>query len=102
MENINHTKIVKNIAEYNTKQYNYSKLCEELFELGEVCMKTINKKQKSQPPIEKIIEEVGDVIVRIRVLCQVEGIFGPVSNRIGEKLNQIQKSIDKQQYKGGI
>jgi len=68
---------------------NILKLCEEMSELGEVLLKYVNKNKDNKPPIEKIIEELGDVFFRGTVIVEQFDIEEPVINRIDEKRKQL-------------
>lgn len=94
--------IINEIVNYNDAKYNVSKLSEELFELGEVCMKMLNKKPDKQPPIEKLIEELGDVILRCKVVSVQFNITDQVNERALDKANQLNNYIQQGKYKGGI
>lgn len=98
----NQEEIILNIIKNNSPKYNYSKLCEELFELGEVCSKMINKKSEAAPSKEKLIEELGDVYLRIYIICKQENIIEKVDERINAKLEQLNKYISEGKYKGGL
>ena len=97
-----YNEIVKEIINYNDERYNISKLAEELFELGEVCMKMLNKKPDKKPPIEKLIEELGDTILRCKVLSTQLNITKEVNTRAIAKAEQLYAYIEQGRYKGGI
>src|SRR6478735_6061720 len=78
--------IIDEMAKTNSWNYNLDKTIEELFELGEVLMKSkLKKGSPKEPSAQSIIEEIGDVEIRIRVLRK---LFGEqlVDQRVGEKL----------------
>lgn len=78
------------ISETNSETYTYSKLIEELFELGEVLSKKINKSGgDKEPPIEKIIEELGDVVLRISLLSYKLNIVQEIEDRMEYKVNHL-------------
>ena len=93
---------ISTIASTNDRDYNWKKLSEELFELGEVCMKMVNKKQDNRPRMERFIEEAGDVIIRIDVIASIEEIVEPIASRKLEKTKKLVGYIDKGLYKGGV
>lgn len=97
-----YNEIVNQVATYNRPEYNFTKLAEELFELGEVCMKMVNKKPDKQPPKEKLVEELGDVIIRCKILSIQEGITDGVNTRANDKALQLLGYIEQGKYKGGI
>jgi NTP pyrophosphatase (non-canonical NTP hydrolase) len=90
------------ILDYNEPQFNYYKLAEELAELSEVVLKRYGKKPDHKPSIEKLIEESGDVLVRLKILIRMEGIQKNVVARKRQKLNQLIGYIEKGKYKGGV
>ena len=104
---IENRKFLKELGESNTLKvnnstYNHSKLLEELLELSEVLIKMTNKTAKKQPPKEKLVEEVGDVLLRLEVLIIKEGIEKDVEKRINDKIGQLGGYLIEGKYKGGI
>lgn len=93
---------VKLIIENNKREYNYLKLIEELTELNEVLIKRITKKSENAPSKDKLIEEMGDVLLRMKVVAQLENISADVNKRVNDKADKIVNSIYKGKYKGGI
>lgn len=93
---------VQEILDYNAPDYNYIKLAEELAELQEVIIKRYLKKEAFKPPMAKVIEEVGDVVLRLKVLSRMEGIAVPIANRVNEKSTKLLSYIDAGKYKGGV
>jgi NTP pyrophosphatase (non-canonical NTP hydrolase) len=67
------------------------KVIEESSELIEVLIKRVTKSQDLKPPVEKVIEEMGDVIFRMAILAKKLGIEKDVAARIDEKSEQISK-----------
>ena len=92
---------IQTILNYNTPEFNYIKLAEELAELSEVILKRYLKKEEHKPPIERVIEELGDVLLRMKVLATQEGITFDVNARLQKKTFQILQWIDDCKYKGG-
>lgn len=93
---------INEILEYNAPEYNYIKLAEELAELQEVIIKRYLKKEEHKPPIAKVIEEMGDVILRCNILMTQEDIKMQVAERVVEKQHKLLNYIDNGQYKGGV
>lgn len=93
---------IKEILAYNKPEFQYIKLAEELAELSEVIIKRYLKKDPHKPPIEKIIEELGDVKLRIELLIAQENIHYHVEDRILQKSNKLLNYIDNGEYKGGV
>jgi hypothetical protein len=85
---------IDKIIAHSDKPYHYLKLLEELAELQEVIVKRLTKSEKHRPPIAKIIEEAGDVLVRINVISVIEDITEEVFERYDQKVLQISKEID--------
>ena len=52
----------------NDYDYLLRKTCEELTELMELLLKTLNKKEDKRPSLESIVEEIGDVEMRLLML----------------------------------
>jgi NTP pyrophosphatase (non-canonical NTP hydrolase) len=85
------------------KDRNIMKCTEELIELSEVLIKTLNKNEQNRPPVSKIIEEIGDVIFRTAVIAEQYNIQEEVFDRIDEKAAQLYKYylVDKEQVTNG-
>jgi NTP pyrophosphatase (non-canonical NTP hydrolase) len=86
----------------NRPEYNILKCCEELTELQEVLLKYHLKIPEKKPPIEKVIEEAGDVIFRLAVVVEQFNIFDEVGDRIREKVEKLIEYYKQGKYKGGI
>lgn len=67
------------------------KVIEEATELNEVLVKRITKRADLRPPIEKVIEEMGDLQFRMEVLAMKLGILKEVAARKEEKRKQVIK-----------
>ena len=96
--------VIQYLAQTNDELYNWNKLSEELFELGEVAMKMSNKNgTEKQPPMEKFIEEAGDVVLRIDLLGKKYGVLDDIMDRINDKLeNKFAGYINENKYIGRI
>lgn len=94
--------VVKEVLGYNKPSYNYIKLAEELAELQEVIIKRYLKKEEYKPPMAKVIEEMGDVYLRLNILAEQEGIKMEVAERVHEKGKKLLDYIDAGKYKGGV
>lgn len=104
---IKNQEFIKQVAEHNDLEinhttYNHTKLLEELLELSEVIVKMINKKVGKQPPIEKLVEELGDVLLRCDILIHKEGIKDAVEARINDKIASLEGYLAEGKYKGGV
>ena len=86
----------------NSHDYNLRKTVEELLELAEVLIKKVNKKGGPKELLdEKVIEEIGDVSIRIEVLKEIFGQKA-VQDRITYKLGQFEEYIKENKYIGSI
>lgn len=87
--------LIQKIADENSKVYNVLKLAEELSELSEVLLKLVNKPEGYKPPEIKIVEEMADVIIRMKVMATNFNIKDRVNDRVLVKLKYISDAIDK-------
>lgn len=62
------------LVKFLTPEQNVLKLIEELIELQEVMIKYLTKSEAFKPKKEKMIEEMGDVIFRMNIVCDMLGI----------------------------
>lgn len=91
------------LGKSNTRKYNLSKLSEELIELADVCLKLHNKKPDKHPPKQALIDEIGDVQARIRIMMTSLGVSGKeVYKRHIHKANKYIEYIKKNRYDRGI
>jgi len=67
------------------------KLVEECMELCEVLVKRVTKSSELKPPVEKVIEEMGDLQFRLFILAYKMEILPQVETRLKEKSDQIDK-----------
>lgn len=94
--------IIDELVKTNSYKYNLKKSVEELLELAEVLMKKVNKKGgPKEPDNERVIEEIGDVQIRLEVLKEMFGQQA-VQERINKKLSQFGGYITNKQYIGTI
>lgn len=94
--------IIVKMATTNEKGYNFDKTIEELFELGEKLMKRKLKDGWNKAPTdEEIIDEIGDVQIRIDVLKELFGA-DKVERRIEYKLDKFKDYYEKNMYIGRI
>lgn len=100
----NMDKLTTYLAKSNLRLFNHSKLAEELFELGEVVTKIGNKAKERQPSVDKVIEEMGDVVFRVGIFLKTNDIdvndfADRVENRIIEKANLCLNALKKDKYR---
>lgn len=96
---MNNKELIKYLVENNDYKYNLLKAAEELNELSTILLQYVNKDNKVDK--QKIIEEIGDSIIRIKVLKK---LFSKkkVKERIKFKLDKFRSYIKEGKYKGGI
>ena len=87
--------LIKYLAETNDYKYNLLKTAEELNELSTILLQYVNKDNKIDK--QKIIEEIGDSIIRITVLKK---LFNKkkINSRINFKLNKLKSYIKENKY----
>lgn len=88
--------LAKTLANDNNAKYNHNKCAEELLELATLLVQRVNKPTKVSS--KKIIEEIGDVRVRLATLEKVYG-EKPIQKRINKKSKQLLKWISIGKYK---
>jgi NTP pyrophosphatase (non-canonical NTP hydrolase) len=76
-------------ASKRTLQFTYLKVIEELFELGETCSKQLTKPVGSQDRLDHLVEEMGDVIINVKLLATKLNLTKQVKQRIIDKLQAI-------------
>jgi len=84
--------VIDKLTKVNSKQYNLLKAAEELQELSLALTQKINKPSRNND--EAIIDEIGDVIIRIKVLKKLFNKKA-INTRVDTKLKSYQKLIDK-------
>lgn len=96
-----YTKIFDSVIKQNNPEYNYTKLVEELNELGTICLQIVNK-GKTEERVKNLVEELGDVLLRISILQVAEKLETAVEIRIREKLIKYENYLKNNKYKGKI
>lgn len=94
--------IVEELAQTNNWNYNLLKANEECLELAELLIKSVTKEGTSKHPSKQsIIEEIGDLEIRLEVL---KVMFGPddVDLRVVTKLKKYEGYLKEGKYKGKI
>lgn len=91
--------LIKYLVENNDYKYNLLKTAEELNELSTILLQYVNKDNKIDK--QKIIEEIGDSIIRIRILKK---LFNKkkINSRINFKLNKLKSYIKENKYIGKL
>lgn len=92
-------KLIKYLVKNNDYKYNLLKTAEELNELSTILLQYVNKDNKIDK--QKIIEEIGDSIIRIMVLKK---LFNKkkINSRINFKLNKLKSYIKENKYIGKL
>lgn len=93
---------IEYLVNNNLPEKNLGKLAEECAELLEVLLKCMTRKEGNKPSREKIVEELGDVMLRLFIYIEQNEMEIDVSVRMENKLKQLQDYIDQGKYKGGI
>lgn len=86
MEKLEKKQIIQYLVENNTIQFNILKAIEECQELGLILTQYLTKPHKVLE--DNITDEIGDVIVRIKVLKQMFP-KGKIKKRVNDKLLMI-------------
>lgn len=99
--------VIPILAKYNKRKYNVMKLLEELSELSEVLLKTETKIPEKRPDPQLIIEEIGDVFLRLGIYMEMqdggtEEIMDKVEERINYKANKLLLYVAEGKYPGGV
>jgi NTP pyrophosphatase (non-canonical NTP hydrolase) len=75
------SELLQFLLEPKRHERNILKLCEEMAELQEVLLKYVNKTPENRPSLDKIVEEMGDVIFRAIILTKQFEIEEEVEER---------------------
>ena len=96
------SQFVELLALTNTPQYTRLKLCEELTELTEVLLKYNNKVEAYKPKDSAIIDEIGDVMLRLFALVIQMDVEDETAARAEFKCKKLFKSYQEGKYIGGL
>ncbi len=69
----------------NNLEFNTLKVIEEIFETGELLTKSISKVERLKPTKEQLVEEIGDLLMRLKVLILHMKIDEDVERRMENK-----------------
>ena len=97
--------LYEHMASTNTPEYNEDKLIEECLELAEVIMKNRTKAGgPNQPTNEQIAAEAGDVMIRLSVYLQSNGVITTemLEKALANKLTHLYERKDDPKYKGRL
>lgn len=91
------------IGAKNDEKFLLSKTCEELTELQEVLLKMMNKIDPHKPSREHLIEEIGDVEIRLQMLKSRFRISPKqIHDRKVYKANKFIGYLNEGKYKNNI
>jgi NTP pyrophosphatase (non-canonical NTP hydrolase) len=100
---INTISIIDRVSQTNDPNYSISKLIEELNELAAELSKYLNKKHAKDMSLQPIIEELGDVELRIQIVQRHLGITGPqIMDRMNYKAAKLEKYMNSGEYKNKV
>jgi NTP pyrophosphatase (non-canonical NTP hydrolase) len=80
---------IEKLVKHVPTEMNILKVVEECAELQEVMVKYLTKNESLKPKMEKLSEEMGDVIFRIMVAAKMLGIEDEVQGRMDFKAKQL-------------
>lgn len=91
-------KVLREYNDLTNLDYNHLKAVEELLELAEVLQKKVLKRGlEKEPTNESIVEEIGDVVIRLQVLQEIYG-EAAIDARIDYKIDKFTDYYDNQKY----
>lgn len=93
--------VFRHIANTNNRNYNVLKALEEMAELSEKLLKSLTKSSELKPTKKEIIEEIGDVQIRLAVLSHQFGAE-EVNTRVNYKVGRMKKRIKSGKYANHI
>lgn len=101
-----HAEVVDALVNKNSPEYNHTKAAEELNELATVLLQKLNKKGGAKEPTDQeIIDELGDVQIRLLVLMQMydpeleDEDRSKIYERMTKKMEKYKALIDEGKYK---
>jgi NTP pyrophosphatase (non-canonical NTP hydrolase) len=93
--------IADKVIKYQKLEKNTLKVVEETTELNEVLIKRLTKQPEDAPPLDKVIEEMGDVMTRCFILARQLKITEQVQERMFFKMKQLDEWMSKR-YEGVV
>lgn len=97
-ENMTNREIIKKMVNKNTIDFDLMKLAEECTELSEVLIKMVTKPNRREERMEHLVEEMGDVKLRMEVLVTRLGFNKVVDARYEEKLAYFHEKLIENKY----
>lgn len=98
-ENKTDREVIDDIIGVNTMDYNYAKLAEECIELADVLIKMGTKPNRRDERLPHLVEEMGDVQLRLDILRRALLIGPEVQMRYDEKLAYLSDKVSEGKYK---
>lgn len=93
---LKYDKVLTEITHNNSSQYNLIKTAEESNELATILLQKATKDERI--PNQGIVDEVGDVFIRLVILTKIYGVDTVIS-RLEYKLNKFTEYNDSKRYK---
>ena len=93
---MNNKQIIEHLVKTNDPKFNLLKAAEELQELSLSLTQKLTKEDKFDD--QKIIDEIGDVIIRMRILRKMFD-RDKIKSRINYKFGKFQSYINNKSYK---
>lgn len=87
--------LIAKLSKHNDSTYNLHKAAEECQELGLVLTQFILKPQKVE--MTEIIDEIGDVIIRLEILKRIFPI-DKIEERVAFKLSKYKDYLELEKY----
>jgi NTP pyrophosphatase (non-canonical NTP hydrolase) len=79
----------------NDTNFNTLKVVEEATEVNELLIKSLTKAAIAKPKLDDIIEEIGDLRLRLEIYESALGITARVKTRVENKLAFLKENLDK-------
>lgn len=101
--NLEASRLFRHIAKINDEKFLLAKTCEELTELQEVLLKMLNKIDPHKPSKGRLIEEIGDVYIRLEMLIErfkIDPLH--IASRRIYKANKFIGYLNEGKYKNNI
>lgn len=89
--------IINQLVDYNSQQYNFLKCAEELQELSLELIKTATKPNMDEDRHQAIVDEIGDVEIRFKVLKKYFK-KEDIQERIDYKVNKFEHLLQTKEY----
>lgn len=90
--------IINQLYEYNSFEYTAAKCSEELQELSLELTKLVTKPDLDDQRIQAIIDEIGDVEIRFKILKK-HWLKEDINKRIDFKMTKFKELLESKRYK---